>query len=524
MVCPGCGLENSDGARYCRDCGTRLSLLCSSCGSGLSDGARYCESCGALASSNTTQVFPDRPRESEPATFVGSRYLVKGLLGTGAKKRVYLVHDTLLDRDVAFALIRADGLEDTDHTRILREAQTMARLGEHPNIVPIYDFGSESDRPFMVLPVLEGGTVEELAVPAGSGQVDLDRVVGAATDICQGLAFAHSHGVVHRDLKPGNVWLTADGTAKLGDFGIAYSPAEPRVTLDNRVMGTASYMAPEQGLGRPADERSDLYSLGVMLYELATGQLPFVAENAVALINEHVHTSPADPRTRNPQCPADLQALILVLLAKDPADRPESSVAVLDRLDSIRIAARRSDDAAGFENRQIQLLIVDDSEDDALLVLRELRNGGYDVTHQRVDTPSTMKARLDSGTWDLVISDHSMPGFSAPAALKLLQSSGLDLPFIIVSGTISDDLAVSAMKAGAHDYVMKGNLARLNGAVERELREAQVRRTRRDAEHDQRRVRRELEHRVRDLADQNRLLLEQLDRPRDSAGSSGSGG
>ena len=514
MVCPGCGLENTEGARYCRDCGTGLSPLCSNCGSRLPEGARYCESCGEPSSAVTTQVHAASINagspETEPIAFVGSRYAVKGLLGTGAKKRVYLVHDTLLDRDVAFALIRTGGLEEADRQRILREAQTMARLGEHPNIVPIYDFGSESERPFMVLPVMAGGTATELASAAGSGDVDLDKVIAVATDVCNGLAFAHSRGVVHRDLKPDNVWLTDEGVAKLGDFGIAYSPAAPRMTMDSRVMGTASYMAPEQGMGRPADERSDLYSFGVMLYELVTGQVPFTGDNPVAVINEHLHRPPAAPRSHNPQCPPDLEALILGLLAKDPAERPESAIQVLARLDSVRIAARRSADTAGFEDRPVQVLIVDDSEDDALLVLRELRRGGYDVTHERLDTPSAMKAALEGGSWDLVICDHSMPSFSAPAALKLVQNSGLDLPFIIVSGTISDELAVTAMKAGAHDYVMKGNLARLNAAVERELRDAEVRRARRVAEHEQRRLQRELEQRVRDLTDQNRLLLERL--------------
>src|SRR5918993_3123460 len=131
----------------------------------------------------------------------------------------------------------------------------------------------------------------------------------------------------------------------------------------------------------------------------------------------------------------------------------------------------------------LKVLLVEDSEDDALLLLRELRRGGYDTVHERVDTAGAMEAALDGQEWDLVIADHSMPAFSSSAALKLLRGKGFeDLPFIIVSGQIGEDAAVAAMKAGAHDYLMKDNLARLNTAIERELREADVRRERRQAE------------------------------------------
>ncbi|AUB39254.1 CheY chemotaxis protein or a CheY-like REC [Nostoc flagelliforme CCNUN1] len=130
----------------------------------------------------------------------------------------------------------------------------------------------------------------------------------------------------------------------------------------------------------------------------------------------------------------------------------------------------------------LRVLLVEDSEDDAFLILRELQRGGYQVTFERIDTPTAMKTAIAGQIWDIVICDYSMPTFSAPAALKQVKESGLDLPFIIVSGTIGEDTAVAAMKAGAHDYIIKGNLARLIPAVARELREAQVRRERKQAE------------------------------------------
>ena len=431
-------------------------------------------------------------------------------------KRVFLVHDTLLDRDVAFALMKLDALgEHVDRQRVLLEAQTMARLGEHPNIVAIYEFGEESGQPFMVLPVLAGGTVADLIKKADAGRLELDVSLRIAADICKGLEFAHSNGVVHRDLKPSNVWLTGDGVAKIGDFGIALSPAHTRLTQSGVVLGTVAYISPEQALGEDVDCRSDLYSFGAMLYELVTGGAPFVGGHPVAVIGQHINNSPVPPSSHNPHCPPRLETMILDLLAKDPAERPDSSATVLDRLAAVNQAVEREQPSPAVEQasgRPLRVLLVEDAEDDAELLLRELRKGGYSPTSARVDTPAAMKAALEEGTWDVVVSDYSMPHFSAPAAQKLLLNSGLDLPFIIVSGTISDEAAVDAMKSGAHDYLRKDNLARLVPAIERELHEAQERRGRRRAEHEERRLHAELQERFADLTEQNRLLQVQRDR------------
>src|SRR6266545_1327160 len=187
-----------------------------------------------------------------PASFANGRYEVRRFLGEGGKKRVYLAHDTLLDRDVAFALIKTEGLDAAARTRITREAQAMGRLGDHPNIVTVYDIGDEpgqsgnpstssgrrlangqgsvvaalaaaggpggpASQPYMVLPLLPGGGVEGLIERAPGHKLPLDRALKIATEVCHGLEFAHAKGIVHRDLKPGNVWLSQDGTAKIGD-------------------------------------------------------------------------------------------------------------------------------------------------------------------------------------------------------------------------------------------------------------------------------------------------------------------
>ena len=151
---------------------------------------------------------------------------------------VYLAHDTTLDREVAFALIKTEGLDETSRTRIQRDAQAMGRLGSHPHIVTVFDLGEEGDQPYIVTELMGGGDVEGLIEDAPSHLLPLEQAVKIAQETCQGLEFAHSRGIVHRDLKPGNVWLTADGIAKIGDFGLAVSLDRSRLTQEGMMVGT----------------------------------------------------------------------------------------------------------------------------------------------------------------------------------------------------------------------------------------------------------------------------------------------
>lgn len=322
-------------------------------------------------------------------------------------------------------------MDESDLRRILREAQTMARLGDHPNIVSIYEYGEEGGAPFMVLPMMAGGSVQHLIATAAGKKPKIETVLRIATDVCKGLEFAHSNGVVHRDVKPGNLWLTADGVAKIGDFGIALSPTHSRMTNSGVILGTVAYIAPEQATGAAVDERSDLYSFGAVLYGLVSGRPPFTGEHPVAIIGQHINTMAVAPSRYNPKCPSRLEGLILQLLAKEPVDRLKSASEVLARTASTSEAdkARKGKPGRGKSRKTpLQVLIAEDSEDDSMLLLRELRKGGFDPTHKRVDTPAAMKSALENGTWDVIIADYSMPQFTAPAALKLMQDSGLDIP------------------------------------------------------------------------------------------------
>jgi eukaryotic-like serine/threonine-protein kinase len=271
----------------------------------------------------------------QPTSFGSGRYVVERFLGEGGKKSVYLAHDSLLDRDVAFALIKTEGLDGIGRERVQREAQAMGRLGAHPQIVSVFDLGEEDGQPFIVTELMGGGDVEGLIEMADQHRLTFERVLEIGLETCRGLEFAHEKGIVHRDLKPGNVWLTADGRAKIGDFGLAVAVDRSRLTQAGMMVGTVSYMPPEQAMGGEVGPRSDLYSLGAMLYEMVCGRPPFLGDESVAIIGQHLNAQPVAPSWHRPDCPGPLEVLIMQLLEKDPAQRPASAAEVSAALASL---------------------------------------------------------------------------------------------------------------------------------------------------------------------------------------------
>jgi class 3 adenylate cyclase len=275
---------------------------------------------------------PPAPAPTQ-GSFAGGRYELREMLGEGARKRVHLAWDTRLEREVALSLIKTEGLDEAGQLRARREAQAMARLGDHPNIGTVHDIGEEDGQLYIVSEYMPGGDLEQLLREAGEERrLACDEAVRIATQLCCALEHAHGRGVIHRDVKPGNVWLGGDGTAKLGDFGLAVSTDRSRITHEGMMVGTAAYMAPEQALGRAPDARSDLYALGATLYEMLTGRPPFLGDDAVAIISQHLHTPPVAPTWHNREIPQRLEKLVLELLEKDPDRRPANAAAVGERL------------------------------------------------------------------------------------------------------------------------------------------------------------------------------------------------
>ena len=216
----------------------------------------------------------------------------------------------------------------------MREAQAMGRL-THPHIVSIFDIGEQDGSPYIIQELMGGGDVEGLLEDAEEPP-PLTKALEIGVAVCRGLEYAHEQGVVHRDLKPGNVWLTADGTAKIGDFGLAIDLGRSRLTQHGMMVGTFGYMPPEQALGGEVTPKADLYSLGAMLYELVTGRAPFKGDTPTAVISQHLNTPPVAPSYLTEHCPPELEDLILRLLEKDPEKRPASATearTVLERID-----------------------------------------------------------------------------------------------------------------------------------------------------------------------------------------------
>jgi len=272
-------------------------------------------------------------RGAIPETLADGRYQLQRFLGEGAKKRVHLARDTRLDREVAIAFMKTEGL---DLVRVRREAEAMGRLGDQANIVTVYDVVEEDERVYLVCQYMAGGDLERHLAEAEGHKLKIEEAFTLVEQICDALAHAHAHGIVHRDLKPGNVWLAEDGTAKLGDFGLAVALDRTRLTQDGSMVGTATYMPPEQAVGGEVTLRSDLYSLGALFYELLAGRPPFVGDDSVAVISQQLNTRPVAPSWHNSDVRPELEARVLELLEKNPEDRPASAAHVKERIQGIR--------------------------------------------------------------------------------------------------------------------------------------------------------------------------------------------
>jgi eukaryotic-like serine/threonine-protein kinase len=258
---------------------------------------------------------------------VAGRYRLEELQGHGPMSEVWRAHDDTLDRTVALKILSPTA----DLDRFRREAKVLATLA-HENIMRVFDYGEDEAGPFMALEWLPGGTLESRLA---NGPLPPDEAHRIAVGIASGLAQLHARGLVHRDLKPANILFDEEGRPKLGDFGLARRTAGAgTLTEAGTVLGTAAYLSPEQAAGEPAGAASDVYSFGVILFKMLTGTLPFVADEALALLNMHRQTPPPAVETVQPDAPPELAALTAAALRKDPAQRPADGTALLEALGS----------------------------------------------------------------------------------------------------------------------------------------------------------------------------------------------
>ena len=267
-------------------------------------------------------------------SMLAERYRIEERLGSGGMAEVFRGFDTVLSRPVAIKILAPRFASDPSFVdRFRREAQAAARLN-HPNVVGVYDTGSDDGTHYIVMEFVEGRTLADFLAKGGS--LPPLKAVEIAEHIADALQAAHEQGVIHRDVKSANVMVTREGTVKVMDFGIARMAEGDDVTQTAAVLGTASYLSPEQAQGRKVDARSDIYSLGIVLYEMLTGGVPFVGETAVAVAYKHVQETPPLPSTKNPEVPAALDAVVMRALAKNPANRYPSAREFKEDLERVR--------------------------------------------------------------------------------------------------------------------------------------------------------------------------------------------
>ncbi len=362
-------------------------------------------------------------------TILNDRYRLGEELGRGGMGAVYRARDTLLEREVAIKVLSGGGLGGEPRAPLLREAQVIARLN-HPNIVQVHDAGQLDGSPFIVMELVEGESLHSRR------PVDLAEILSIARQVCAALDHAHTHGIVHRDLKPENVLITADGTAKLTDLGLARSGTS-RTSTQGSIAGTVFYLAPELALGQATDGRADLYALGVMLYELTTGQLPFTGDDPLTIISQHLHAPVAPPSTHRADLPPALEAIILKLLAKSPDDRFASAQALATALAAVAVQVqsrgeRRSNlpiQLSSFVGREREL-----AQARGLLASSRLVTltgaGGCGKTRLAIRLAAELVAEFPNGVWLVelgALSDSNLVAQSVASGLGLGEEPGHSL-------------------------------------------------------------------------------------------------
>ncbi len=286
-------------------------------------------------------------------TVLSGRYRLEAKLGSGGMSTVYLARDQTLDRDVAVKVMHREMSEQEDQLeRFRQEARAVAKLS-HPNVVAVIDAGEDGGHPYIVFEYVEGETLKARINRIGA--LDSQEALAYAIEIARGLTVAHARHMVHRDIKPQNVLIDSEGRAKLTDFGISRQLEQDGMTATGRVLGTTDYVAPEQAMGHAVDPRSDIYSLGVVLYEMLIGQVPFHADSQVGVAMKHVNEELPDVQQRRPEISAAAALVVERATDKDPDRRYQEIGEMIDDLSTaLEVEAARAGSSTGEATSVLQ--------------------------------------------------------------------------------------------------------------------------------------------------------------------------
>ncbi|MED1785360.1 Stk1 family PASTA domain-containing Ser/Thr kinase [Brevibacillus fortis] len=277
---------------------------------------------------------------------LGGRYQIESRVGGGGMAIVYKAKDLILNRQVAVKVLRSQFGTDEDFVnRFRREAQAVASLS-HPNVVGVYDVGQEGDTHYMVMEYIEGYTLKEVIIQRGA--LPVEEAVRIAEQICDALDHAHQNQIIHRDIKPHNIMIGKNGRVKVTDFGIARAVTSATITHTNAMLGSVHYFSPEQARGGITGEKSDIYSLGIVLYEMVTGELPFSGDSPISVALKHLQEPLPEPRQVNPAIPQSVENVILKALVKDPFLRYASASEMLEDLETCLFPERLNEEKLTF--------------------------------------------------------------------------------------------------------------------------------------------------------------------------------
>jgi eukaryotic-like serine/threonine-protein kinase len=287
-----------------------------------------------------------RPSSSMIGTVLSGRYRLEAKLGSGGMSTVYLARDETLDRPVAVKVMHREMSEQEDQLqRFRQEARAVAKL-THPNVVSVIDAGEDGGYPYIVFEYVRGETLKQRISRVGA--LDTQEAIAYAIEVARGLSVAHARNMVHRDIKPQNVLIDEEGRAKLTDFGISRQLEQDGMTATGRVLGTTDYVAPEQAMGKGVDPRSDIYSLGVVLYEMLVGQVPFHADSQVGVAMKHVNEELPDVQRRRPEASAAVALVVERATAKNLAERYQTVAEMIDDLETaLEVEAARAGSTTG---------------------------------------------------------------------------------------------------------------------------------------------------------------------------------